>query len=464
MKFFSSLYKRKEQAAESHVWIGLDFGTATTECVLRVETRGMSDSLYVFAVSGDSRSNAAVIIPSAVESNGTRICCGGAINGAGRVQDNLKLDIIAEVNAGADTEKLFRPEGACTYTVMHLATILGMARKAIAKCLNGRRLSFYLNVAAPIGADGGNATDRRLAEVFHEIAYRALAASDQCASFTLDPRTYQALLRQTSALRIPDSGDSPVTVVPEALAAVTAFLQAPDREVGNYATVDIGGGSTDVSFFWFHQGRYDGTQQKEACYYSVRTAPVGMSQLATALQHSLAGCAGRTSHERLARSGEMAQHADHPAMIRLLSDITKTYKGAFGDAFALVPEFRRWLQSDTSVWELLLLGGGCGDAYVQGQLDTHTPNNLIKYHRNTRYLRAPANLNILLPNGRVLEDSDAARKVRGVGGLEPVSHLLTVAYGLGFRAPDIPRYDQHEYLAPRKPPKAWEPPPHTIHA
>lgn len=464
MSIASSLYSRETSPMESFVWLGVDFGTATTECVLRIETRGEPDRVLILAASGQRRTDATVVIPSAIELDEELIRTGVNLSGHGQILDNLKLDLIHEIDRELAQAELFRPEGPFAYAVAHVASVIALARRAIQQVVGNRSTGYYVNLAAPIGPDPEDQRHRKRKAVFHALAYKALQLSECCGEIPIRRDDFLRGYGQVINNPVPEPSKSPVYVVPEALAAVTAYLNAPNWNTGNYASIDIGGGSTDVSFFWFHNGHFAPVPELRAWYYSVQTASVGMSDLFEDLKDVLVNHRGRTRHEQLCSLPALEPYRDREAVETLLAAVSKIYRAAFVESFTLRPNFADWVQDMTSRWDLFLLGGGCSDTLLRDHCANHPPDNLIDFHRTTTEGGCPLTLDIILPSGQILRQGDAATRRFDVDVLKVTGHMLTVAYGLSFRAPDIPKYGMEESVEPPDLPPPWEPPPHTVHA
>lgn len=464
MSIASSLYKPEvSSSVDSCIWIGLDFGTATTECIVRVETRGMPDEVLIVASSGLVRADSVVVIPSAVELDQGVMRTGIHLSGSGRLIDHFKLGLIDEIKARDPSLDMYRADGPFAHALFHVASVIAMTRRAIEKHLSGRKLRYYLNIAAPIGADPDNPDHQRIRQVFHELAFRALELSDQVPCWPVPEHNIASLLQLSLSVQVPGFDLSPVFVVPEALAAVTAFLHAPNRTAGNYAAIDIGGGSTDISFFWFQTGQYAETGEKRAWYYTIRSEQVGMSNLLSELRESMQTLTGRTQHEKLCAIPSLSKHGHRDAVRKLLADVETAYKQAFKDCFQLRHNFADWCSDGIGNWNLLLLGGGMSDNFIRDHLEDYPPHELIKKHRQVDSLGAPLDLNLILPSGQILHYDPASLGRFEVDMLRRNSHMLTVAFGLSFRAPDIPKVGKEHAVAPPKPPPPWEPSAYNVY-
>ena len=459
-----SLFKKKDTKPDAHAWIGLDFGTATTECVIRIESAGVPDRVAVLAFDGRTRRDARVVLPSAMEVLDGSIFPADSLLGRGRIVETLKTKLIAEVDSATEHAVLRRPDGPYAWILLHLASVLGVARSAITKSMGKRRVGYYLNIATPVGADPANPRDARLREVFREAAYRALALSAEWPVRRVTEAEAGELFRQGMAFDVPGVGDSPVVSVPEALAAVASFLNAPGRRAGNYATIDVGGGTTDTSFFWYSTGEHDAAHERKAWYYSARTDPVGTNDLIAGLRGPLVEPKGLTSHEHLWNLDDHVNRVRPRDLSAFIGGLNGSYRESFREAFSLRPVFSDWCREFRARWTLLLLGGGCGFPFVQTHLSATPPLNLnITGHGGVETLSAPGHLDIILPDGTVLPpvEPDYWRPAEDV--VRSTGHLLTVAHGLAFRTPDIPKFGLESRVDSPAAPPDWQPPPHTEH-
>jgi hypothetical protein len=231
---------------------------------------------------------------------------------------------------------------------------------------------------------------------------------------------------------MPEPRMSPVTAVPEALAAVTAFLLTPGRDAGNYATVDVGGSTTDISFFWHQSVAFDPELRGKASYYAWRSKQIGT-----------------------AKADDRQQ---------FLHGVQAAYRETFRDAFCVRPICRDWCSGDTARWTLLLLGGGTAADGVEEHLRKHPPDQCqIANHDEVKVLTVPVNTKILLSDGRTAEPHMPSGWGPTGNPLRTLGRLLTVAFGLAHRPPDIPRYGTEAPVPPPPLPPPWEPPPNTGH-
>jgi len=219
-------------------------------------------------------------------------------------------------------------------------------------------------------------------------------------------------------------------VFPETLAAMTAFLKMPGRQKGNYASVDIGAGTTDVALFWFH--KTDGDPQ--ACYYSAASYAVGMDDIDAAI----AEVSPRSDqHVREAReqlgADTVNQYADHFRPV--IDAIYAHYRRTWGQAYENCPGEGQWVQEvngrRTAQFTLCLVGGGAKFAPIEQRLIEPFKNALRMDDIPYEIPSVPARLKMIFRR-RVAEVPDRCDRYRS---------LLLLAYGLSEHAVDIPRYE-----------------------
>jgi len=386
------------------------------------------------------------------------------------VAEGIKMHLVHEaLKYWGKPHWFYRIGGAYYHCLLHVADVLAYVRGIVGMHLGGAPEEVYCNVGAPIGADEEDGDNQVLKDAFRDLTLRGLDASVHLASGQIDEsdwdRVYRWALRRP--LLLPEF--SPVTVIPESLAAVTAFLASPARQRGNYATIDVGGGTTDLAMFWYQTGETSQTGERKAWYYATRSSMVGTGQLASAMARDTAPAAGRTVHERMAAGARLRDMEGHPAFRILRQGLDAAYRDLFKRSFKRVPQFGEWVNVDNRTgaksknWDLLLLGGGAGRSVLFEHFADSQPNDQLGDHRCIELLSAPSSMGVLLPSGEVAKGSRA-----GNGGVNDVvtrnDYMLTVAHGLCFRTPDIPRVGQEERRELRPLPPAWEPPPHTVHA
>ena len=91
--------------------------------------------------------------------------------------------------------------------------------------------------------------------------------------------------RLVSNFSVPPEGDRNYFVRPEGLAAVNAFLQSPHAHWKTYAIVDVGAGTTEISFFFNGRAMAEQGQPHRPSYLADSTRPVGGGKIDLELAH-----------------------------------------------------------------------------------------------------------------------------------------------------------------------------------
>jgi hypothetical protein len=191
---------------------------------------------------------------------------------------------------------------------------------------------------------------------------------------------------------------------------------------------------------------------------SIHTRVKRVNDLAMGLNGQVSCATARTIHEQLASATNLHQRLDPELKDQFLWGLQAAYTKAFCEAFEVRPDFRNWARDNYASWSLLLLGGGCRHAFVAQDFREHPPKfEQIHAHTTVESLGAPRRLSILRPNGRLIDAPNSNTLQSDTDVLRLNASMLTVAYGLSFRAPDIPKYGIEPMVDPPELAPAWEP-------
>ncbi len=170
-----------------------------------------------------------------------------------------------------------------------------------------------------------------------------------------------------------DLAELPISVVPETLAAIQGFIQRRETALGMYGIIDVGAGTTDVSFF-----KLRGLDERALSFYGAGSAPLGgddfdlavVDAIASKLPVSGDGAFSRaelatlirakrpTGQHTIAVGGREFDFADsrvHAAEQQVASGVWHTAHTVLG------PAWRKLKRASLSQWKklpLLLVGGG----------------------------------------------------------------------------------------------------------
>lgn len=265
--------------------VGLDFGTSQTKvCVQHVTGRPRVHEFLEF----DGPDGPSFFLPSRISVDGGRVQIGHAAP-ADRSFRYFKIasaeDVEFRAGAGGGTDPLYDPSSFSPYTpeslsVLYLARVLlsvqaqieeRRQRPSAAEGPSGRGLR--KRRAAPVGAarvtvqlgipteysSPANVLRKRKFETILLLAAQVAEQVGSASAFDSMPiEGLTGLVRGLSgALAGDDHGirrdeeleERGLSVFPESAAGLAALTQSGRLRPGYYAAIDIGGGSTDLSFF-----------------------------------------------------------------------------------------------------------------------------------------------------------------------------------------------------------------------
>jgi hypothetical protein len=222
----------------------------------------------------------------------------------------------------------------------------------------------------------------------------------------------------------------------EAEAGLLWIFRSPSVREGLYGCVDVGAGTTDVSFFRIRTRPEGGTWVKDALgFYSARSSPPAMD----ALDDSLARIDGHGLSAALVRGQENAiiqryALAAHPGVTSVCGQVYETYRHAWSDAFLKEKRESAWHR-----YGLFVLGGGSKvDPVIDRLRGTVWPGRLAE--RAIGDAGFPGDLYDWPERGRLVPFREDAT-------------FLLVAYGLSYLGTDVPEVDSPSEMPPLVIPK-----------
>ena len=418
--------------------VGLDFGTSASKVIVRIDEGGGRPRFLIVGPSGQAGT---VLFPSIVAvENGALLFGHAAQRSPSTVRAaSFKMNLPAEAGSRkhewrgrlrlGDTE-LTGEQVSTLYVAWVLKDVLAQVRQSLGEV----DLRVTVNAAAPLDQ---MQEETNLREVFHRTFYRALKLHHfATAPWGLDAA--RAALRQADAEPIPSDAESPISVFPETHAAMTSYMLLPGRAKGIYASVDVGAGSTDVAFFWFHQpdGRLsDGPP--EMCYYGAASSFVGMDDVDEAISQQ-AGISIATAKLKRETENSLLTHVSGASAA--FAKMYECYRRGFGESYRRCKgeyewRFRRPSETGSHYpkdgharYTLCLVGGGCLSPDLVAKLSRTFPLQGIR-SIDREVLRVPDDILVL---GRGERNASIATIARGE------QSLLILAHGLAHRAVDIP--------------------------
>ena len=179
----------------------------------------------------------------------------------------------------------------------------------------------------------------RMAGMAMEIRRRALNPS----SISLITEVSAGL----DSFTVPDPADRNYFVQPEGLAAVKAFLESPHAESKTYAIVDVGAGTTEVSFFFNGRIMTEQGQPLRPSYLADSTQPIGGGKID--LELAQAWNCGADEARRRKEVGE----SNFPEL-RSIDDICSQYARTCCEIW----KARKLTAAADKRFDLFVIGGG----------------------------------------------------------------------------------------------------------
>lgn len=315
-----SVIKKKKQTR--HINVGIDFGTSFT----KVAFRDYEDSkTYLLTFPGEGTGLPSFYIPSAVEIRDERLFFAWqALQPKETNFSSFKICLACQEKSkfmgGECRIKLKRDEAPCfmldsvhdslhitpfELTVCFLSHVIGIVRGRIRKKYGDRYdLSISYNMCAPI--------DQYETDVSKEFE-QALFIAEKLAGFENGQDLMYALelIREGREMwpELPGEETRRTFIIPETYAAIISYVNSRIAEDGLYGVVDIGSGTTDVSFF-----RLGISPTKTVTFYEAKTGFVGVDDLVTGIIWNASGRGPETGSSIRGAAGS-AYHSVRTALI-----------------------------------------------------------------------------------------------------------------------------------------------------
>lgn len=232
-----------EHADTLDLVIGLDFGTAFTKVII-----GESRARYAVPFEQRVAIPNPYLLPGVLTIAADGECHLGEVADAQAYYSDLKFSLLAQD----------RTVERCALVAAYLALVLRHVRAWFQANLGdvyGRnRINWLVNVGLP--SDPWH--DRRLKELYKQIAWAAWELSVAAEKVTLDGaraayKTYPNRNVDGESLRSPEQ----ISVIPEVIAQIASYVRSPRREDDLHLLVDIGAGTVDVTTFNVHSDKGD---------------------------------------------------------------------------------------------------------------------------------------------------------------------------------------------------------------
>jgi hypothetical protein len=440
--------------------IGLDFGTSGTKAVVRdlaTNTAELFDwehrlsdfpsfvlpssvsirqGKMFFGATAEKLSNSCAVLRS------FKIClaCGAGIvtcRGCNTKSTSTATFIIEDMG------KSF------SVTARQVSTaFLGFAIGRIKEALRARygqasTIDTWVNIGVPIDQENELAGRRE----FTSVAFWADKLSDSVydgVPFAQFEGDYARITNDWA--NIPDEKERRVFLYPETAVALMSFLRSPVARAGLFALVDVGAGTTDVSFCRLEHAPQvtsyglGSTVINEItdtmAFYEAKTHAVGSDDVDEALARAIAAKSllkmtpglirsAKWAKEKLGSQRDVIAHHQGREYSLTPDDVSKHLAATISAMLTVYKETNFTAHRKEAIpnrwkhYSLLLLGGGARLRYVQEAFQHCRPSH---YNRQIELLR-PA----------------CPRDLKCSNSAQAQFDLLAIAYGLSFSPLDYPR-------------------------
>jgi hypothetical protein len=387
--------------------VGVDFGTSSTKVVWQ----DLSNNRFeMFLWRPTAERLEALLLPSTITIRSGAIHFGlpevDAHEGDIRLS-SIKLCMLCRSNpaicrcgSAAARHGVVRLPGqesvypASAFACLFLANAFRVIESTLASQFPNDDLLLLWNIGCPM--DYLDETNRR--HDWETMAGTAMGLRQEVSN----PAGISLLAEATARLErfaVPPEGERNYFVQPEGLAAVKAFLESPHGDSKTYAIVDVGAGTTEVSFFFNGHVMTEFDRPLRPSYLADTTAPVGGGKIDMELARKW-GCAVEEARRRKEMGAHPCPH------VPTIDEISSQYRRACCDILR-----KHLLEApDNKRFDLFVIGGGARLSILKSALH-----------------------NFQLPGGFVLEGRQGLRPPRALRNWQAVERdwdMLANACGL----------------------------------
>ena len=422
-----------------HVHLGVDFGTCWSKLVLR-DYQAPTDRCFVVRPGDPFDAGENYRIPSGVTVEGDRLYFGWAgehraLQAEAHVISSPKMH--AAFPSSAEDPDRSVGLSAVDISILVVTYLLqvgfGCARAYCATLSPPAMPRMSMSMGVPMSMLDQSPLRERFLTIAR-VAFDIWKAEKEEPSFADGIEIDRARALITSArTRVTDR---PVTstrewIRSEAEAGLLWIFQSPRIREGLHGCVDVGAGTTDVSFFRIRSRHEGDTWVKDALgFYSARSCPPAMNALDDCLvkinDHGLSLAVLRGKENAVIKRHGLATHQRVQSVCK---EIHETYRRAWADAFEK--------EKHESVWPrygLFVLGGGSKvDVVVDSLRESVWPGQLAK--RTIGDAGFPDDLYDWPEKGQMIPFREDAT-------------FLLVAYGLSYLGTDVPEVDNPSEMPP----------------
>jgi len=267
--------------------VGVDFGTSSTKVIWQ----DLSDNKFeILAWCPDETGLRAFLLPSTIDISNSKIYYGRPYEERteGQVRlSSIKLCVLCRNNPNiCSCGNSFAHKGmvnlpgsieifpASAFACMFLAHVFRTVENTLQTRFPNDDLVIVWNVGCPM--DYLDVTNRK--NEWERMTGVALQIHKEKVDLT-STETLSHVASSLDSFVVPIQSERNFLVLPEGLAAVKAFLESAYAETKTYAIVDVGAGTTEVSFLFNGRDMKEQGHPLRPCYLADSTHPVGGLQI-----------------------------------------------------------------------------------------------------------------------------------------------------------------------------------------
>jgi hypothetical protein len=334
--------------------VGVDFGTSSTKVIWQ----DLSDNHFeLFKWDPSEQGLAAVLLPSAIVIRGSAVHFGLSDREAGEGDirlSSIKLCVLCRSNPSICRcgSSLVRNGLVClpgqmaaypasAFACLFLAHVFHVVERRLEARFPDDGLLLLWNIGCPM-----DYLDEARKIEWEKMVGLAMELRRQVSSPSDVVLLTEVASRLNSFVVAPPE-ERNYFVQPEGLAAVKAFLESPHAESKTYAIVDVGAGTTEVSFFFNGQVMTEPGRPLRPSYLADSTQPVGGGKIDLELAEEW-GCAAEDARKRK-ETGE----TKFP-IVPSITEICTQYERTCCE----ILRHRRLSSQDDKHLDLFIIGGG----------------------------------------------------------------------------------------------------------
>jgi len=448
---------------KKYVTLGLDFGTSTTKCIINIEEHGSrSDTYHAFCFDSPDSKYGSLTYPTSLVCFEGKLFFGYEADKFSEQQviRSFKMAIPCKNSWGDYISSLCIPEkpgyfrienvvlSSVDLSTIYLSAVIAQVRSRLKMIIPDKKVEIYLNMACPLDqlhrdyelskdSSEKQAADihNRYRDEYIEQSYKHMSRNALMLSlYAHNPWDLNNAIEALNMVKNFSIGkeEGRTCIVPETLAAISAYIQRPGVEYGRYITIDVGAGTTDIAVFWLQKNHSKG--EVKPFYYSSGSLHLGIDHFDRALQKVTASYEGisiRQRRESLIKiDGGLSGYIEY--VQEYLNRMIEHRFRCFGRGYDKEKKLLLWGDSKEAKLKMLLVGGGSRIDVVKRTLVNNQIWPAVLGYAEYDVPDLEKCEKALLPNGNVVNLRD--EKVFNS------THILLLAEGLASRSIDIPEY------------------------